>query len=533
MLPKLRRLLIGLALCLAGITSPAFSQDVLKFQVAGQNPGGESGYSGTVELTKAGKTSGTIRWVTGTNKEVTDGIVIRTDKGIGAAYGGEALYAMAVYELKGKSILATWITAAKPGEAGNYTLTGSDFKGTCSFADGTAGSVTFTPGKGGLYKVVWDLQAGRYEGIGVRVGDVLVAASGDVKKYFGVAAYAPKGDDIAGLWGTTQMTSPGKETWSLPADGAEPVAKAPGSDGRSVVFGGQTYLLMENKSAPGQATSELREYLQAGEDWAGYRKLVGLRMQNVKGADATTLARATLEQVQKQHPSSFVNEIEMQPDTATILFILVTSGDVEFNLWNYRKTSSGVASAQFVLRNKPPFETQKKFKAEQDRNYDSWITEIKKLGGEAEALLAASAGVAAGAPVAKKDEKPALSDAELAKAIKGDLDKCVAVAEKFVDHMEAGRLAEGVALMSDRTFESTSRPEFIKKLERSNQVFGKLKKFVPDKKATDFGVKGGIMTFTLQGDGEYENGVVRETLTFIRNEQGGVEFVAYNRTAKP
>ncbi|WP_075089997.1 hypothetical protein [Verrucomicrobium spinosum] len=289
MLPKLRRVLIGLALCLAGITSPAIAQEVLKFQVAGQNPGGESGYSGTVELTKAGTSSGTIRWVTGTNKEVTDGIVIRTDKAIGAAYGGEALYAMAVYELKGKSIHATWITSAKPGEAGNYTLTGSDFKGTCNFTDGTAGNVTFTQGKGGLYKVVWDLQAGRYEGIGVRHGDVLVAASGDVKKYFGVAAYAPKGDDIAGVWGTTQMTSPGKETWSLPGDGAEPMAKAPASDGRSVVFGGQTYQLMENKSAPGQATSELREYLQPGEDWASYRKLVGLRMQNVKGADATTL----------------------------------------------------------------------------------------------------------------------------------------------------------------------------------------------------------------------------------------------------
>ncbi|WP_075089996.1 hypothetical protein [Verrucomicrobium spinosum] len=230
--------------------------------------------------------------------------------------------------------------------------------------------------------------------------------------------------------------------------------------------------------------------------------------------------------MQKQHPSSFVNEIEMEPDTATILFILVTDGDVEFNLWNYRKTSAGVASAQFVLRNKPPFDTQKKFKAEQDKNYDSWIAEIKKLGGEAEALLAASAGAVAGEPMTKKNEKSAMSDAELAKAIKVDLDKCVAVAEKFVDHMEAGRLAEGVALMSDRTFESISRPEFIKKLEKSNQVFGKLKKFVPDKKATDFGVKGGIMTFILQGDGEYENGDVRETLTFIRNEQGGVDFVA-------
>ena len=88
--------------------------------------------------------------------------------------------------------------------------------------------------------------------------------------------------------------------WSLPEGNAAPVAKA---DGRTVLFGGETYDLKENKSAPGQATSELREYLRKGEDWDGYRKMVALRMQNVK-TNAAGLAKSTLEQVKKQYPDA-------------------------------------------------------------------------------------------------------------------------------------------------------------------------------------------------------------------------------------
>ncbi|MEZ0387965.1 MAG: hypothetical protein ACAI34_12900 [Verrucomicrobium sp.] len=541
MLPKLRSFTLGLAFCLAGIISALAADEEMKFDVKGENPGGQAGYTGEVTVTKLGKSTGKIRWVTGTNKEVTEGVAIRTDSAIGAGYGGESLYALAVYELKGKTIQAVWTTAAKPAESDTYTLKGGDFKGACTFADGTPGTVTFTPGKGGMYKVTWDLQVGHYEGIGVRMGDVLVAASGNTKGLFGVAAYQPKGDDVNGIWGTTQTTTPGKEVWSLAGDAGAPksgpsTGGVAASDGKTVNFGGDVYELKENKSAPGQSTSELREYLQAGEDWNGYRKLVGLRMQNVKGADAATLAKATLEQVQKQHPNSFVKEVKMEAASATMFFILVKDNDVEFNLWNYRKTASGVASAQFVLRNKPPFETQKKFKAEQDKNYDEWLAEIEALGGEAERLLAATAGIGvsqAATPVPAPAPKAAMSDADLAKAIAGDLEKCGTLAQKFITLLEAGKVTEAVALMSDYTFtNATLRADFVKKLEKSNQVFGKVKKYTPDRKRNDFGVKEGIMTFTLQADAQYENALVRETFSFARNEQGGIEFTGYNRTAK-
>lgn len=526
---KLRVLLAGLVLCMAGTMSSASGQDEMKFNVKGENPGGKGGYLGEVLVKKLSEFTAAVQWTTGPKKDVTEGIAIRTGVAIGAAYGGDDLYALAVYELQGKTIKAVWTTAANPAVSGNYVLKGANYKGACTFSDGTPGTVTFTPGEGGMYKVTWDLASGHYEGVGVRTGDVLVAASGKPKGSFGVAAYQPKGDDIAGVWGTTGTPTAGKETWSLgeEADAGKP---APGKAGQTVSFGGDTYELKENKSAPGQATSELREYLQKGEDWDGYRKMVALRFMNLK-ADAATVARNHLAQVQKDHADSFVKEVNIEADSSTIMFILVNGADVELNLWNYRKTEAGVASAQFVFRNKPPFETQRKFKTEQDNNYVTWVADLEELGGESVALMKATAqGTGA---TASAGSKPEMSDEELARAIKVDMDKCVAVAKKFVGAISAGSVADAAALMSGSAFKNAAeKAEFSKKLEKSTKAFGELKDFAADKEATDFGMKDGVMTFTLFGDGEYENAKVRETFTFIRNGKGEVEFVGYNRKIK-
>jgi hypothetical protein len=184
------------------------------------------------------------------------------------------------------------------------------------------------------------------------------------------------------------------------------------------------------------------------------------------------------------------------------------------------------------MRNRPPYDSQKKFKAEQDKQWDQWTADLKSLAGNAAALIAATAGkgVPESAPVAKKggdDISP-----ELVKAIKGDMDKCGAIAQEFVGHIQAGSTDKAVALMSDKGFAKISREQFLQTIEKSNGVLGALKNYKPDKSATDFGVKEGVMTFTFQADAEYENGKVRETLTFIRNGQGGIEFIGYNRTAK-
>ncbi|HSI65163.1 MAG TPA: hypothetical protein VLE43_18695, partial [Candidatus Saccharimonadia bacterium] len=366
------------AVSLAVLGATAVAQDVLKFQVEGGNPGGRGSYKGEVELTKQSAATAKVRWTTGPKKEVVDGIAIKTDNAIGTAYGGKALYALALYTLKGKTIEAVWTTAAAPKESGTYTLKGSDFQGKLGFADGTAGTVTFTPTGENVYKVTWDLTSGRFEGVGVRKGDVLVAASGEPGGAFGVATYVPKGDLIDGAWAMNGAKAAGIEVWTMEGAAGATTAKAPVGDGSTVSFGGDTYSLKDKKSAPGQPTAELREYLREGETFEDYRKMIGLRTHVTK-ADAATMAKAVLAQVQKDHPSSYVKELVMKPDAATIFFILVVGNDAELNLWHYHQVEGGLASAQFVLRNKPPYDTQKKFKAEQDKNFDQWVEEITAL----------------------------------------------------------------------------------------------------------------------------------------------------------
>ena len=328
----------------------------MTFQVKGANPGGVGGYQGSVTLTKLSKATAKIRWVAGADKQVTEGFAIKTEtkgKAIGSAYG-PGLYALAVYELGDNGIHAIWSMATKPEESGTYDLKGSNFEGTLTFADGTPGAVTFTPKKDGVFKVVWNLASGSYEGIGLRRGDVLVAASGDLKTGFGIGAYALKGEAIEGQWLMTGMEQAGSEVWTLPAD------------------------------------------------------------------------------------------------TPT-----------------------------------------------------------------------------AGTPAPEKN-----SDAELAKAIKGDIDKCVTIAREFMGHIQTGDAEKAVGLMSDSAFTKVSRESFVESLKKSNEVFGALKGYQPDKGVAPFGMEGDVVTFKLQADAEYANAKVRETLKFVRNKQGGIDFIGYNRTAK-
>lgn len=533
MLKKFRYLL-AMAL---GLGAPALvsAADVMKFNVQGGNPGGAGGYTGTVELHKLGKDNAKVRWTTGRNNEVTEGIAVRSGEAMGAAYGKD-LYAVALYTIKRARIETVWATAADPAQVSSYNLEGSDFNGELKFSDGSAGTVTFTPGSGGVYKVVWNLPTGKFEGVGVRRGNALAAASGAPGGSFGVAVYGPKGDVIEGSWSMMSGKAPGTEVWTLPSgQGSSPTGSAPSAaDGASVTFAGETYLLKEKKSAPGQATSELREYLREGETFEGYRKMVALYSYNLQ-QDAATVARSVLNEVQKKHPGSYVKELTMEAENASMFFILVNGNDVELNLWHYVRTAKGLVGAQFVLRNKEPYETQKKFKAEQDKNYDQWVADIKTLASQAQALIAASSGTsipASPAASAPKPQQTGMSDAELAKAIQADFDRCGKLAQKFMTLLSAGDVEQAVSVMSDSAFTTTTRAAFIKAIEESNKVFGPMKSFKPDRESKDFAMKDGLLTFTLEADSEYANAKVLEVLRFIRNAAGDIEFIGYARTAK-
>ena len=86
--------------------------------------------------------------------------------------------------------------------------------------------------------------------------------------------------------------------------------------------------------------------------------------------------------------------------------------------------------------------------------------------------------------------------------------------------------------MDDSAFAGTTRDAILAQLHKSNSVFGELKGFKADRKATTFEMKDGVVNFFLHANSEYANGNVREVLRFIRNQEGKIEFVGYNRTAK-
>jgi hypothetical protein len=523
--------LISLGFFLATAAFLHAGEDTKSFQVRGSNPDGKTGYTGTVEVRKNGETMD-VRWVTGKDNAETIGFGIKGEDTLGAGYGGASLYSIAVYELKGKRIHATWALTSKPGTVGKYDLKGSaNFEGSYKFSDGAPGTVTMTPAGDGSYKMKWDLATGHYEGIGVKFGNALVAVAGEPGARLGVAAYRPSGNDIEGVWTNVGLGGVGKELWSLPGEEKTAQSSGPGAskDGKTISFAGEEYSIKSNTSNPGQPTSEQREYLRQGEEWEGYRKMVALRMmsKSLKG-DAADIAKGILAETKKGFPDSFTKEVLLEPDHAVVLFIVISGKDAELNLWDIRRTGNGFPSVQFVLRNKAPYDTIEKFKAEQDKNYDTWLKEAAALNGHAEEILATTAAGNAPptAPTAGNGATP-----ELAEAIGADLKKCGAVGEKFIGLIKEGDTKGAVALMSDKAFTKYTREEFASGLAKVNKLLGPLQDFTPDKDATDFGVVDGVMTFTLKGNAKYANGAAKETLRFIRTK-GEIEFVSYSRETK-
>lgn len=162
-------------------------------------------------------------------------------------------------------------------------------------------------------------------------------------------------------------------------------------DSGTLTFEDEKYILKNSASAPGEATDELREYLRDGEDFDGYVKMLALHgySSELKG-DAAQLAQATLDQTKKTFPDSYLKELLLEPNHAVILMIIVNGNDVELSLFDYVKTGETFTSAQFVLRNKPPYETQAKFKTEQDAHFDEWLKDLARISLQTPQLLKAT-----------------------------------------------------------------------------------------------------------------------------------------------
>ena len=157
----------------------------------------------------------------------------------------------------------------------------------------------------------------------------------------------------------------------------------------TIKFDAEEYHLVEPSVAV-SPTGKRRVYLRTGDDENSYRKMIALTVQTGT-IDADELAQSVIDQVRAGHPNSYVKEIAMTPEVATVLFIRAENKDVEFNLWHCRKTKTELPGVQFSFRNKAPYETQRKFKAEQDKNYKTWLAEVETLGLSVEKYLAAPA----------------------------------------------------------------------------------------------------------------------------------------------
>ncbi|RBP47695.1 hypothetical protein DES53_101494 [Roseimicrobium gellanilyticum] len=512
------RSILLLALSLAGVCPSIQGLEQVRFNIEGENPQGEGKYSGHVVIKEVSNNTATVQWTLGKAKEITDGVAIKTDSAVGAAYSGKPLALVSILEIKGDGIHGRWMKPAKLSESTTFRLSGSDFTGKATLSGGAKGTVTFTEERPSIYKVVWELEDGRHEGVGVRNGKVLVAASGDTVAGIGVAALVPKDEKFEGVWATSRSNNAGTETWTH----ARPLL------GKDIVFGDEQYLLRSNQSAPGKGTSQLREYLREGDSWKGYSKLVALRLQHVDG-NAEKVARAVLEDVKKDFPDAFSKEIESGPEGTTIAFVLSEGDQVEFNLWRYKDFPNGIASVQFVLRNKPPFADHQAFTAEQDQNLNKWLEDLKNLAKNANALLEDSGGMAV---VEEKDN--ATDEGVVSATMKGDLDKCAETAKQFIHFVQTQQIDKAAALMSDAAFTTTSRQDFIRKITESNEAFGPIKSFKADKSGTSFTIEDDVMIFVIEADAEYENASVREALRFERKKQdtGGFQFVGYGRRMK-
>lgn len=506
-----------LALGLVGVHPSLQGLEQVRFNVDGDNPYGQGKYAGHVVIKEVSTNTATVQWTIGMAKEVTEGVAIKTNSAVGTAYSGKPLTLLSILEIKDDGIQVLWTRPAKLAETGTFKLAGADFAGKMAIA-GESGHVTFSEEAPSVYKVNWELSDGNHEGIGIRQGNVLVVASGDIADGIGVGLLTPKEEKFEGVWVTTRSDKPGTEVWT----NVRPLL------GRELVFGGEPYLLRENQSAPGKGTSQLREYLREGDSWKGYSKMVALRLQHADG-DAQKLARAALEDVKKEHPDAVAKEVETGPEGTTLMFVLSKDKDVEFNLWHYKDMEHGIASVQFVLRNKPPFADQEAFVAEQDRNLDHWLKDVKSLAKNAGILIEDSVGM-----TVAEEKDNASTDGELSAALKAELDKCAETAKQFVRHLQSQETDKAVALMSDAAFTNTNRQDFALKITESNKAFGKMKAFNVDKNRTSFTNSGGVMTFIIEADVEYENAMVREAIRFVRNEKNadGFRLVGYSRRMK-
>ena len=203
--------------------------------VHASNPGGKSGYSGRVSIRGQSHLL-SVEWTTGSGK-IDKGVAIPYKEVLGVGYGN-GLARLAVYSVETdctvgvRSVSSTlrakaklW-TVTEPRRVEESTLWGSALPNdTYKLSDRSGGIVTIWP-DGEIYAVRWDSPNYSYVGIGVKIGETLVVASGlGPGGNFGVVAYKIVEDRVLdGVWAIADV--PGLGTEVLAADSSAQIGKS-------------------------------------------------------------------------------------------------------------------------------------------------------------------------------------------------------------------------------------------------------------------------------------------------------------------
>jgi hypothetical protein len=367
--------------------------------VESSRPDGKGGYRGKVTIKEQGP-SFAVDWKLKSGENYT-GVGILNGDILGVGYG-DGVSGLAVYQIRGGTLTAKWLLPATPQQVGEYQLNGpASLDGIYRFANGMKGNVTIKP-NGDSYDIVWNLPAGTYTGVGVKMGDRLVAVSGSTDQLFGAVAYHLSGERLQGIWTVAGQNGVGTEVlgtnrMTQPQEIARPGMEAATSSGSHslgvVVFDGETYRLANSVSSPGSSSSELREFLLPGETFDNYTKLLGFRVQSGEGKSPAEFTQVVLKQVASKYPQAQTNEIVSDADSSTVEFLIINGNQVEYDLFHYFRSPQGLASVQFVLQNHPPYDTEPKFKAEKDAHMQNWVTEVRGLAPKVATILEQTRGM--------------------------------------------------------------------------------------------------------------------------------------------
>lgn len=170
------------------------------------NPGGQGGYTGTVQLAQEGDHY-TIDWSVA-NSPGYKGVGIVEGSVLGVGWGTGANYGVAVYKVSGGTLTGRWATFMSRGKVGSETLSGpAGLNGEYKIAAATnpannksyEGTVRIAP-NGSAYSVTWQLPNETYSGVGILSGDVFVVGWGTGGGSAGVVSYGISGGQLNGSW---------------------------------------------------------------------------------------------------------------------------------------------------------------------------------------------------------------------------------------------------------------------------------------------------------------------------------------------